>query len=55
MKVCQNARERDGEEWKMLLKLADDRYLLQEIVRPPGAALALIVAEWTSGSETAAE
>lgn len=47
MKQIQNGRERDPEDWKMLFELVDQRLQLQEIIRPPGAALALIVAIWT--------
>ncbi|KAL9106015.1 MAG: hypothetical protein Q9227_008923 [Pyrenula ochraceoflavens] len=48
VKQIQNGRERNPEEWKTLLELADARFALQEIIRPPGAALAIIVAEWMS-------
>ncbi|KAL9616206.1 MAG: hypothetical protein Q9160_008896 [Pyrenula sp. 1 TL-2023] len=49
MRQIQNARERDPEDWRMLLELTDTRFRLERIIRPQGAALSIIVVEWAVG------
>jgi len=47
MKAFNNARERDAEAWKWLLRTADARFAFKEIILPKDARMAVITAEWT--------
>ncbi|OCL08126.1 S-adenosyl-L-methionine-dependent methyltransferase [Glonium stellatum] len=46
MKECFNAKERDVNDWTNLLKEADERFAVLEIVRPVGSQLQMINVEW---------
>lgn len=41
-----NARERDRDDWEMLFKQADDRFLFVGLVIPEGSSLAIVEAMW---------
>ena len=43
MRQIQNAKERDADDWRKLLKLADERLELREIKCFEGSALAILV------------
>ena len=45
-----NGRERDADDWKHLLRLADSKFKLLEIKQPQGSTLALIIATWIEES-----
>ena len=47
MKAFNNARERDADTWASLFAAADSRLAFKELVVPPEARMAVIVAEWT--------
>lgn len=49
MSAVFNARERTATEWKELVKKADSRFQVEDIVLPRGSALALIDIRWTDG------
>ncbi|KAH7018391.1 O-methyltransferase-domain-containing protein [Microdochium trichocladiopsis] len=42
----QNARERELQDWKDLLALADPRFIFVDAVMPPGSNLSIITVEW---------
>jgi hypothetical protein len=46
MLATSNSQERDQEEWENLFKAADSRYQLEEIKRPEGAKLDLVIFKW---------
>lgn len=46
-----NARERSMAEWRSLLREADDRFELRDVVLPPGSALANIDVRWNDGRD----
>jgi hypothetical protein len=46
MKACFNANRRDINDWKALLKKADERFVLQEVKRPEGSQLQIIDIVW---------
>lgn len=42
MKACFNAKERDINDWRSLLKKADERFMIKEVKRPEGSQLQII-------------
>lgn len=49
MKAFNNARERDPETWASLFSKADPRFQFMGITLPPGARMAIMLAEWRGG------
>ncbi|KXJ89575.1 S-adenosyl-L-methionine-dependent methyltransferase [Microdochium bolleyi] len=46
MMEIQNSRERELQDWKDLLQLADPRFAFVSATTPPGSNLSIITAEW---------
>jgi len=44
MKAIQNGRERDLEDWKDLLRVADERLVVRKLMKPASSALSILVA-----------
>lgn len=44
-----NAKERDGEEWIELFRVADERFEVVGISRPEGSRLGFIEVVWRGG------
>ena len=51
MKAFNNARERDPETWASLFSKADPRFQFMGIILPPGARMAIMLAEWRGEPE----
>lgn len=51
MLMLLNARERDEEAWRALLRSADARFTWVGVQRPAGSALAVVEAFWAGDSE----
>ncbi|KAL5115576.1 hypothetical protein ACEQ8H_006552 [Pleosporales sp. CAS-2024a] len=46
MKACFNAKERSVEDWTKLLKAADERFVIKDVVQPKGSQLHIIDVQW---------
>jgi len=44
-----NAKEREADEWKRLLEIADKRFHFVGINMPPGSKLSFVEARWNAG------
>lgn len=51
MLMLLNARERDEEAWRVLLRSADTRFTWVGVRRPAGSALAVVEAFWAGDSD----
>ena len=46
MAACFNGAERTKAQWIALLRSADDRFVVQNIVRPEGSTMSIIEVVW---------
>jgi predicted O-methyltransferase YrrM len=48
MKGCFNAKERSAEDWTKMLKAADERFMIKDVIQPKGSQLQIIDVQWDS-------
>ena len=46
MAACFNGAERTRAQWTGLLQLADERFVIKNIVRPEGSSMSIIEVAW---------
>jgi len=46
MKACFNGAERTRAQWTALLQTANERFVIQNIIRPEGSTMSVIEVVW---------